>query len=251
MTALKYRDLPERHSNPFRRKSDVGGNLSRMNLRNWIPAGGCALAATLVAGCGSSGGAGHQARTAQASTTPSTAAASSSKPATTTTRATAGALSAEANSADRGDIPDNQVFLVFTNQRAGYAMKYPEGWTKNGSGRKVTFADKNNLVRVVVATGTPPTIASVNQDLQALKHSKPSLTFTPARSIQLPTGSAVAATYTTQSAPNPVTGKRVILVVDRYELARGGKVAIVDLGTPKGVDNVDAFRMMIRSFRWA
>ncbi len=47
-----------------------------------------------------------------------------------------------------------------------------------------------------------------------------------------------------------MTGKRVTLIVDRYELAAGGRVAIVDLGTPRGVDNVDAYRMMISSFRW-
>jgi hypothetical protein len=47
-----------------------------------------------------------------------------------------------------------------------------------------------------------------------------------------------------------VTGRRVKLVVDRYELGRAGRVAIVDLGTPVGVDNVDAYRMMIESFRW-
>jgi hypothetical protein len=33
-------------------------------------------------------------------------------------------------------------------------------------------------------------------------------------------------------------------------LAKGGKVATVDLATPAGVDNVDAYRMMIESFRW-
>jgi hypothetical protein len=56
--------------------------------------------------------------------------------------------------------------------------------------------------------------------------------------------------YTTQSAPNPVTGKRVSLTVDRYYLSAGGKTAVVDLGTPVGVDNVDAYRLMIESFRW-
>jgi hypothetical protein len=61
----------------------------------------------------------------------------------------------------------------------------------------------------------------------------------------------VKAVYTTESAPNPVTGKRVTLIVDRYVLpGPGGRVASVDLGTPKGVDNVDAYRMMIESFSW-
>ena len=61
---------------------------------------------------------------------------------------------------------------------------------------------------------------------------------------------ALALVYATQSAPNPVTGKRVTLVVDRYYLAHRGKLAVVDLGTPEGVDNVDAYRLMIESFRW-
>jgi hypothetical protein len=68
--------------------------------------------------------------------------------------------------------------------------------------------------------------------------------------VTLPSGRAVKVVYSTKSAPNPVTGKRVTLVVDRYYLARSGKEATVDLGTPQGVDNVDAYRLMIDSFRW-
>jgi hypothetical protein len=60
---------------------------------------------------------------------------------------------------------------------------------------------------------------------------------------------AVKVTYKTTSAPNPVTGKRLTLTVDRYELAKNGKRVIVDLGSPVGVDNVDAYRMMIQSLR--
>jgi len=41
-----------------------------------------------------------------------------------------------------------------------------------------------------------------------------------------------------------------MMTVDRYYLAHAGKVAIVDLGSPVGVDNVDAYRMMIQSLRW-
>jgi hypothetical protein len=42
----------------------------------------------------------------------------------------------------------------------------------------------------------------------------------------------------------------VLLIVDRYELGSAGRRATVDLGTPKGVDNVDAYRKMINSFTW-
>ena len=53
-----------------------------------------------------------------------------------------------------------------------------------------------------------------------------------------------------QSAPDPVTGKRQPLIVDRYVYSHGGKVATIDLGTVKGVDNVDAYRLISNSFSW-
>jgi len=191
-----------------------------------------------------------------ASSHPGTAASSATARATSSSTAGAGtaqgvgALSAEAQSAATGDIPDNQVFLSFTNPVAGYSMSYPEGWTRKGDGRNVTFSDKNNIVRVVVATGPAPTVASVQSELTALEHNNPTLKFMKPRAVALRSGSAIKATYTTESAPNPVTGKSVLLIVDRYELAHAGKRATVDLGTAKGVDNVDAYRMMIQSFTW-
>jgi hypothetical protein len=166
------------------------------------------------------------------------------------TSSSAGALSAEAASAASGDIPDNQVFLVFKNKGSGYSIKYPEGWAQQGAGGDVSFKDKNNVVHIVVARGAAPTVASVSAELQRLKASTPTLRYQAPQVTRLGSARVVKTTYTTQSAPNPVTGKRVTLVVDRYELANGGKRAVVDLGTPKGVDNVDAYRLMIQSFRW-
>src|SRR5436190_54404 len=94
-----------------------------------------------------------------------------SQPAATTMQTTApapNALQAEANSAAAGDIPDNQVFLVFRNRAAGYSMKYPEGWAQQGSGDRVTFRDKNNIVRIVVGAGAAPSHASVQADVAHL-----------------------------------------------------------------------------------
>ncbi len=161
-----------------------------------------------------------------------------------------GALSAEAQSAATGDIPDNQVFLTFTDPVAGYSMSYPEGWTRNGDARNVTFSDKNNIVHIVVAKAPTPTVASVQSELAALQQKNSTLKFTPPRAVTLKSGSAIKATYTTESAPNAVTGKSVLLIVDRYELVGPRKRATIDLGTAKGVDNVDAYRMMSNSFRW-
>ena len=203
------------------------------------------VASLVVAGCGSGG---H--KSAAASTTGVTATGTTAATATHATSASPagagpGALQAEANSAAAGDIPDNQVFLVFSNRTAGYSMKYPEGWAQQGSGGRVTFRDKNNIVRVVVARGAAPTAASVRSGLKgAAFQGRP-------QQMTISGRPAFKVVYSTVSVPNAVTGKRVKLVVDRYYLWKGGRRAVVDLGTPQGVDNVDAYRLMIESFRWS
>jgi hypothetical protein len=161
-----------------------------------------------------------------------------------------GALAADANSAATGDIPDTQVFLNYRNAAGGYSMPYPEGWAIKQRGGDVTISEKNNLLHVVIERAPPPSIASITTELERLRAADPTLTFIAPTVVGVTSGSALKATYTTRSMPNPVTGKSVLLVVNRYELGRNGKRAIVDLGTPKGVDNVDAYRMIINGFRW-
>jgi hypothetical protein len=179
------------------------------------------LAAVLVAGCGGS--------MQPSTTTAGPTAATTAPPATTS--ASPSPLLPEAQSAATGDIPDNQVFLTFRNGAAGYSMKYPEGWAQQSGGGHITFRDKNNIVRVVVSTAAKPSVRG-------------------AQHVLISGAPALKAVYRTRSAQNAVTGKRVTLVVDRYYLWHNGKRAVIDLGTPEGVDNVDAYRLMIESFRW-
>lgn len=202
-------------------------------------------AAVVTAGCGGS----KHALTASATTAPTpttvakqTTAGTTTTHLRTTTTAGPGSLRAEATSAATGDIPDNQVFLRFT--AAGWSIKYPEGWAQTRSRGTVTFRDKNNIVRITVGKGSLPGLAQAKAELRtaALESGPQSTTISGARGLKL--------LYTTSSPPNAVTGKRVRLVVDRYYLARAGRRAVVDLGTPEGVDNVDAYRLMIESFRW-
>lgn len=202
--------------------------------------------AAFAVGCGSS----KKSTTSSSTPAPSAAATPGPSSTTNTTSSAVGALSAEAKSAATGDIPDTQVFLTYRNPAIGYSMVYPEGWTRKGTAGDVTISDKNNVVHIAITSSGAATPAGVTAELNRLKASSPSLAFSPPTAIQLTSGPAVKTTYTTQSAPNPVTGKTVLLIVDRYELSRGGKRATVDLGTAKGVDNVDAYRRMINSFRW-
>ena len=200
-----------------------------------------AAAVLATAACGGAG-----------KTTPSTTGGSTTTTARSTTTQTPSttipsALQAEAAAAATGDIPDNQMFVVFHDAAAGYSIKFPEGWAQQGGGRQVTFRDKNNIVRVLVAPGARPTTGTIARQLAALGGVR--VTSAPAATT-IHGAPALEVVYTTASPPNAVTGKRVTLTVDRYYLSHAGKEAIVDLGTPVGVDNVDAYRLMIESFRW-
>jgi hypothetical protein len=144
----------------------------------------------------------------------------SSAPSAITPAAGQEAAPSEAQAAATGDIPDNQTFLVFHDPQAGYSIRYPEGWARKGSANDVTFREKANVVHVSVRKGAA--------------EGKPE----------------TKTTYSRLSAPDPVTGKRLHLMVDRYEYPHGGKVAVVDLVTPVGVDNVDAYRLISESFQW-
>jgi hypothetical protein len=195
-------------------------------------------ALVLAAGCGDSSSNGT------ASGTSSASAGGTSAP------ESGAALAADAKSAATGDIPDSQNFLTLKAPRLRISMIYPEGWTVQETASSASIKDKNNLVRITLSNGPAPTTAGVQAQVAALKGSTPGLTTGTVQAIALKSGPAVKATYTTQSAPNPVTGKQVTLTVDRYALSHGGRVAIVELGTPQGVDNVDAYKRMIGSFKW-
>jgi len=61
---------------------------------------------------------------------------------------------------------------------------------------------------------------------------------------------ALRLTYRGQSAPDAVTGKTVVLQVDRYYVQGPRALSVITLATPTGVDNVDGFRRIAHSFRF-
>jgi hypothetical protein len=149
-----------------------------------------------------------------------------------TSSSSAGATTAasEAAAAAAGDIPDNQVFLTYVSKRQGYSIKYPEGWARSGTDANLTFRDKNNVVHIRVAPG-----AKVPRNGETTTAGG---------------NTVVKVVRTATGAADPVTGKRLKLTFDRYYVPGPGKHAVVELGAPVGVDNVDAYRLMIESFKW-
>lgn len=181
---------------------------------------GALLAGLLLTACGSNNGESGLTDETTAGATAGSAAPEAEGPGGEGGAGQGAEAPSEAESAATGDIPDNQTFLVFHNSSAGYSIRYPEGWARKGSGNDVTFQEKANLIHIVVHRGAAT--------------AKP----------------GVKRTVTRQSAPDPVTGKRLPLNVDVYEFENAGKVAVLELSTPEGVDNVDAYRMISESFAW-
>jgi len=195
-----------------------------------------AIVGVALAGCGGGASANHSSSSASAA--PQSPQGSTEAP-------------SDAQSAATGDIPDNQAFLTFTDPSAGYSIRYPEGWTRTGASSEVTFTDTANVIHVAVAAAATPTPAAAAAAVARMRSADPTIAASGApQRVTIDGSPVVKVTYTRLSKPDPVTGKRLPITIDRYEYAHGAKTAIVDLGTPKGVDNVDAYRMISRSFRW-
>jgi len=199
---------------------------------------------TACGGSSSTSSSGPASPSSTAGAAPSTTASSSSQ------SLGGNALSGEAKSAATGDIPDNQVFLRFHDGQAGYSMSYPEGWAQRGGAGSVTFRDKNNIIRVLVSHGPAPSPRTVTTGLAKARTRQPTLKYGSAHAISINGIPVVKTSYSTLSQADPVTGKRVQLLVDRYVYFHAGKVMVLDLGTPRGVDNVDAYRMISHSVQW-
>ncbi len=179
---------------------------------------GCLLLAAILGGCGSSG---------------------------TTTAPTPPTQAPRAN----GDIADTATYLTYHG--TGFSLQYVEGWgILRGGGQAVRISDKDSAEVVAIAPGKTSVATLASTDVVQFQRTLAQFHLLARRTVQLAPGAAIYLQYRTLSAQDPVTGKRVPVVVDRYYVPGPGRQAIVSLSTPVGVDNVDAFRRISRSFRW-
>ena len=151
-----------------------------------------------------------------------------------------------------GDIPDNQVYVEYAPPSGGYAVKVPEGWARTASGSSTVFTDHYNTVNLAPSTSAAsPTLATVRtNELPALQKSTTGFHELGVRTVPRTAGMAVLLTYNALSPSDPVTGKRVLLDVERYEFWRNGKLVSITLSASHGSDNVDPWKNITNSFRW-
>jgi hypothetical protein len=151
-----------------------------------------------------------------------------------------------------GDIPDTQVFITYHSADGQYQLEVPEGWARSTQGTDVSFVDKLDGVKVTVTQASAaPTAASVrtNQGAALLKSGR-AVQVDKVEDIQLPSGAAVLVAYSSNSDPDPVTGKQVRLENNMYLFFRSGRLAALTLWAPLGADNVDQWQRISQSFRW-
>jgi len=152
-----------------------------------------------------------------------------------------------------GDIPDDQVFVAYHSDAGGYTVDVPEGWARTQSGPNVSFVDKLDSIAVeITSSDGAPTVDSVEaNEVPQLTGAVEAFEKVEVKALDLPAGKAVRIRYRANSAPDPVTGKKVRLEIDRYELFKDGKVATISLSAPAGSDNVDVWAQISSSFKWS
>jgi hypothetical protein len=144
-----------------------------------------------------------------------------------------------------GDIPDNQAFVRFTAPTRDFSVKVPEGWSQQKAGHAVVFTDKLNAIRVESRPASgPPSVAAAKRAAHGLRAVRVNV-------VRRTAGTAVRTTYLAKAKVNPVTGRSGTDAVERYVFFHGGKDAVLTLSGPKGADNVDPWRLVTDSLRWA
>ena len=151
----------------------------------------------------------------------------------------------------KGDIPDNAVFLTYKGTAPGFAIQYVEGWQVTPQAAGVVIRDKDSSETVAVVAPQADVAGYVaSTDLPALQ-AQAGFGLIKQDTVKVGGSSYVHLAFHQQSPPDSVTGKQVAQTVDRYYVPGPNGLAIVSMATPNGVDNVDAFRQMIESFKWS
>lgn len=152
-----------------------------------------------------------------------------------------------------GDIPDSQVFVQYHSVQGGYLLDAPEGWARSTQGPDVNYVDKLDGVRVTVTQATTaPTAGSVQTNqVAALLKSGRAVQVAGVRDVQLPGGAGVLVDYSSNSDPDPVTGKQVRLENQMFLFFHNGHLASLTLWAPLGADNADQWWRISHSFKWS
>jgi hypothetical protein len=197
----------------------------------------------LLAACGSSGSS-TPAATPSATTHGSTG--------NSGTAPTAGQSPVPAESNPPGDIPDTTVYVPYQSAAGHFQLRVPEGWSRSTTVSSSTFSSNlNSITATWMPMATAPSVSAARSvTIPQLQASGLAFRLQSVRSVPLTGGTAIEIIYQVNSQPNPVTGRQYRLVIERFELQKAGRGAVISLSSAVGSDNVDPWRIVSESFRW-
>lgn len=214
------------------------------------------LVAVVLAGCGGSGSTASTPPAAGTSSASSPGQASGSAQTSTAshTSRSSGAVNPNARETlPPGDIPDTIAYVPYTSRSLGLTISTPEGWSRSSAHGHLVFTDKLNRVDVFatrpIGALTPAAVRA--RELPAIRTSVHTFALQSVTVVSRRAGAAARIAYLGDSAPNPVTGKIGTLAFERYEFRDGHREIVVLVSSPKGSDNVDPWRIITNSVRFA
>ena len=212
-----------------------------------------ALATAVLAGCGGSSATTSSAAPATPSTSSAAASSGTASSAPTTSSSSSGVNPNQRETLPPGDIPDTIAYVPYTSRALGLTVSTPEGWSRTVTAGAVSFTDKLNRVRVFTAPAPrAPTPVSVRGgELPGIGRSVKSFALQSITTVARSSGPAVRIAYLGDSAPDPVTGKVGTLAFERYDFFHRGREVVILVSSPKGSDNVDPWRKITDSLRFA
>jgi len=151
-----------------------------------------------------------------------------------------------------GDIPDTTVYVPYQSAAGHFQLRVPEGWSRSTAVSSSTFSSNlNSITAAWLPMASAPSVATARAvTVPALRASTLAFRLQDIRSVPLTGGTAVEIIYQVNSPPNQVTGRQYRLVIERFELHRAGRAAVISLSSAVGSDNADPWRIVSESFRW-
>jgi hypothetical protein len=151
-----------------------------------------------------------------------------------------------------GDIPDTTLYIPYRSAQGHFLLKVPEGWSRRTTSASSTFTSNlNSITAAWMPRAAAPTVSTARSTtVRALQSATLAFRLHSVRKVSLTGGPAIEIVYQVNSPPNSVTGRQYRLVVERFELQRAGRGAVLSLSSAVGSDNVDPWRIVSESFRW-
>jgi hypothetical protein len=151
-----------------------------------------------------------------------------------------------------GSIAEAQPFAPHQSKDGSYVIDLPADWAQTESGSMVTATSGNDGVLVAVQPAPVAPTAATARDNEAVllqQHGR-AVQILAVEDVTLPAGPAVKIRFTSNSEPDPATGRQLRLEDQTLLIPRAGQLYGVTMWAPQGAQTAAAWDRVAKSFRW-